>query len=68
MDCAAWKQAKHRSTSMDTFAALSTGIAYLLSGFNTLFPDFRLKRGVHLHVYFETSAVIMTFVDESISM
>jgi len=36
----AWKQAKHRSANMDTLVALSTGIAYLFSVFNTLYPQF----------------------------
>ena len=58
----AWKQLKHGSSSMDTLVALSTGIAYLFSVFNTLFPDFWLERGVHPHVYFEASAVIITFI------
>ncbi|MDR1583678.1 MAG: heavy metal translocating P-type ATPase [Prevotellaceae bacterium] len=57
-----WKQAKYRTVSMDTLVALSTGIAYLFSVFNTLFPDFWIKRGVHPHVYFEAAAVIITFI------
>ena len=36
----AWKQTKHRSANMDTLVALSTGIAYIFSVFNVLFPDF----------------------------
>jgi Cu2+-exporting ATPase len=47
---------------MDTLVALSTGIAYLFSVFNSLFPDFWTKRGVHPHVYFEAAAVIITFI------
>src|SRR5690606_5341460 len=35
----AYKQAKHRSANMDTLVALSTGVAYLFSVFNTLFPE-----------------------------
>ncbi|MDR1340926.1 MAG: heavy metal translocating P-type ATPase, partial [Prevotellaceae bacterium] len=58
----AWKQAKHHSVSMDTLVALSAGIAYLFSVFNTLFPGFWIKRGVHPHVYFEAAAVIVTFI------
>ncbi|MDR1887392.1 MAG: heavy metal translocating P-type ATPase [Prevotellaceae bacterium] len=58
----AWKQAKHHSVNMDTLVALSTGIAWLFSVFNTLFPDFWIKRGVHPHVYFESAAVIVTFI------
>nr|WP_322625523.1 heavy metal translocating P-type ATPase [uncultured Flavobacterium sp.] len=58
----AYKQAKHRSANMDTLVALSTGVAYLFSVFNTLFPDFWHQRGLHAHVYFEASAVVIAFV------
>ena len=58
----AWKQARHRSANMDTLVALSTGIAYLFSLFNMLFPGFWLQRGLHAHVYFEAAAVIIAFI------
>lgn len=58
----AWKQARHRSVSMDTLVALSTGIAYLFSVFNTLFPEFWQSRGMHAHVYYEASGVVIAFV------
>lgn len=58
----AWKQAKHRSANMDTLVALSTGIAYLFSVFNTLYPQFWTDRGLESHVYFEAAAVIITFI------
>lgn len=58
----AWKQAKHRTSNMDTLVALSTGVAYTFSVFNTLFPDFWHKRGLHAHVYFEAAAVVITFI------
>jgi len=58
----AWKQLKHRSSNMDTLVALSTGIAYLFSVFNMLFPEFWLSRGVHPHVYFEAAGVVITFI------
>ena len=58
----AYKQAKHRTANMDTLVALSTGIAYLFSVFNTLFPDFWHERGLHAHVYFEAAAVVITFI------
>ena len=38
----AYKQAKHKSTNMDTLVALSTGTAFLYSTFNTIFPEFLL--------------------------
>ncbi|HRH83843.1 MAG TPA: heavy metal translocating P-type ATPase [Bacteroidia bacterium] len=58
----AWKQVKHRSANMDTLVALSTGIAYLFSVFNMLFPQFWHQRGLHAHVYFEAAAVIVAFI------
>lgn len=58
----AWKQLKHRTSNMDTLVALSTGIAYIFSVFNMLFPDFWLSRGVHPHVYFEAASVIIAFI------
>ena len=58
----AWKQAKHRSANMDTLVALSTGIAYLFSVFNTLYPHFWTNKGLESHVYFEAAAVIISFI------
>ncbi|MBX2974104.1 MAG: copper-translocating P-type ATPase, partial [Flavobacteriales bacterium] len=58
----AWKQARHGSANMDTLVALSTGVAYLFSVFNTLWPAFWTDRGLHPHVYFEAAAVIITFI------
>ena len=58
----AWKQAKHRSANMDTLVALSTGVAYVFSVFNTIFPHFWHERGLHGHVYFESGAVVIAFI------
>jgi P-type Cu2+ transporter len=58
----AWKQLSHRVATMDSLVALSTGIAYGYSVFNTLFPHFWMKQGLHGHVYFEASAVVVTFI------
>ena len=58
----AWRQLKHRTANMDTLVASSTGIAYLFSVFNVLFPDFWLSRGIEPHVYFESSSVIIAFI------
>ena len=57
-----WKQLTHRSVNMDTLVANSTGIAYLFSVFNLLFPDFWLSRGIEPHVYFESASVIIAFI------
>ncbi|MGA0555926.1 heavy metal translocating P-type ATPase [Larkinella sp. VNQ87] len=58
----AWKQARHGKANMDTLVALSTGIAFLFSTFNTVFPEFWHRRGIHPHVYFESAAVVITFI------
>jgi Cu2+-exporting ATPase len=58
----AWRQARHRTMTMDTLVALSTGVAYVFSTFNTLFPHVWLARGLHAHVYFEAAAVIIAFI------
>lgn len=58
----AWKQAKHGHANMDTLIALSTGVAYLFSVFNTLFPSVWTSRGLESHVYFESCAVIIAFI------
>jgi P-type Cu2+ transporter len=56
------RQLKHHSANMDTLVALSTGVAYLFSVFNTLFPDYWHQKGLHAHVYFETAAVVISFI------
>jgi Cu2+-exporting ATPase len=58
----AYKQAKHLTTSMDTLVAMSTGTAYLYSVFNTVFPEYLEGYGLHSHVYFEASSVIISFI------
>ncbi len=58
----AYRQARHRKSNMDTLVALSTGIAWVFSAFNTLFPSFWHQRGLHAHVYFEAAAVVVAFI------
>ncbi|MGY4386508.1 Cu2+-exporting ATPase [Pedobacter sp. UYP24] len=58
----AWKQAGHGKANMDTLVALSTGIAFLFSVFNTVDPGFWHGRGLHPHVYFEAAAVVIVFI------
>ncbi|MFD2162002.1 heavy metal translocating P-type ATPase [Paradesertivirga mongoliensis] len=58
----AWKQANHGNANMDTLVSLSTGIAYLFSVFNTLYPEFWTSRGLHAHVYFEAAVVVIAFI------
>ncbi|MCF2442373.1 cadmium-translocating P-type ATPase [Dyadobacter sp. CY345] len=58
----AWNQARHGKSNMDTLVALSTGIAFLFSTFNTFYPQFWHEKGMHPHVYFEAAAVIVFFI------
>lgn len=58
----AWRQLKHGTSNMDTLVAVSTGIAYMFSVFNLLFPDFWLSKGIEPHIYFEAASVIIAFI------
>ncbi len=58
----AWKKLRHLSTNMDTLVALSTGVAFGFSVFNTVYPEYFLSRGMMPHVYYESAAVIITFI------
>jgi len=58
----AWKRLKKFSTNMDTLVALSTGIAFLFSVFNTLNPQYFLSKGLTPHVYFESAVIIITLI------
>jgi Cu2+-exporting ATPase len=58
----AWKQARHGRANMDTLVAMSTGIAFLFSVFNTFYPEFWHRQGLHPHVYFEAASVVIVFI------
>lgn len=58
----AWRQARRRSANMDTLVALSTGIAYLFSLFNAIYPDFWTSRGMEAHVYYDSVCGVITFI------
>jgi Cu2+-exporting ATPase len=58
----AYRQARHGQANMDTLVALSTGIAFLFSVFNTVYPEFWLSRGLMPHVYYEAATVIIVFI------
>lgn len=58
----AFKQAKVGKANMDSLVALSTGIAFFFSVFNTVFPEFLRSNGLVPHVYFEAAAVIVAFI------
>ena len=58
-----WKQLLHGTANMDTLVALSIGIAFLFSSFNTFWGDAAwTSRGIVWHTYFDASVMIITFV------
>jgi Cu+-exporting ATPase len=59
---AAWAAARHRAVSMNTLVALGTGVAWGYSTFVTLWPGLAERLRLPLHVYFETSLVIIALV------
>ena len=58
----AWAAARHGATNMNTLVALGTLVAYGYSAFATLWPAQAQAWGLPLHVYFETSLVILALV------
>ena len=59
----AWKLLIHASANMDTLVALSTGISFAFSSFNTFWGDQVWgSRGIEWHTYFDASVMIITFV------
>ena len=58
----AWHQLQHGHANMDTLVAVSTGIAFFFSLFNTLYPEYWTSRGLEVHVYYEASSVIIALI------
>ncbi len=59
----AWLQLTHLTASMDTLVALSTGIAFLFSVWNTFWGEQVWgSRGIPWHTYYDASVMIITFV------
>lgn len=57
------KQLRHGTANMDTLVALSTGISFIFSTFNTFWGDAIWGiRGISWHTYFDASVMIITFV------
>ena len=57
------RQLLHASANMDTLVALSTGISFLFSAFNTFWGEsYWGAQGIEWHTYFDASVMIITFV------
>ena len=59
----AWKQLQHGMTNMDTLVAMSTGISFLFSAYNTFLGEQTWgSRGIEWNTYYDASVMIITFV------
>lgn len=58
----AYRNALHGKVNMDTLVALSTGIAFIFSVFNTFYPHYFHQQGIHAHVYYEAATVVIFFI------
>lgn len=59
----ALQQLKNKTANMDTLVALSTGIAYLFSLYNYVFPHTFHQEGTHhAPIYFEAAGIIIVFI------
>jgi P-type Cu+ transporter len=57
-----WKNLTHLYADMNSLVAIGTGSAYLFSLFVTLFPDAMPSDLKVQHVYYDTTAVIITLI------
>jgi Cu+-exporting ATPase len=57
-----WKNLINFNADMNSLVAIGTGAAYLFSLIITLFPDVSASHHNAYHVYYDTSAVIITLV------
>ncbi|MCL4457837.1 MAG: heavy metal translocating P-type ATPase [Nitrospirae bacterium] len=53
---------KHRTTNMNTLISVGTTSAYIYSLAATFMPELFFKGGITPHVYFDTSATIITLI------
>lgn len=58
----AFSQLGRLSVNMDTLIATGTGAAFLFSFIVTIFPEWLTDQGQVAHVYYESAAVIVSFI------
>jgi Cu+-exporting ATPase len=58
----AWKAALHKTTDMNTLVSLGTLAAYLYSAVATFMPRLFEGAGIEVHVYYESAAMIISFI------
>lgn len=57
-----WATLKHFKADMNTLIAVGTSAAFVYSSAITFFPSYFTSRGHQLHVYYDTTAVIITLI------
>ena len=57
-----WGALKHRTSDMNTLIAVGTSAAYFYSMVAVVFPSLFAARGLEPHLYFDTSAAIITLI------
>ena len=57
-----WKNLLHLTADMNSLVAIGTGSAFIFSTLLTLFPELFSDSSTVFHVYFETTAVIITLI------
>lgn len=57
-----WKNLLHFTADMNSLVAIGTGAAFIYSSLLTLFPEIFTVHSENQHVYFETTAVIITLI------
>jgi Cu+-exporting ATPase len=57
-----WNNLKHFAADMNSLVAIGTGAAYIYSLAVTLFPQIVLPAGKSPHVYFDSTAMIITLI------
>jgi len=58
----AWSAMRHRTADMNTLIAVGTSAAYFYSMVAVLFPGYFTAGGLESHLYFDTSAMIITLI------
>lgn len=58
----AWSALRNKTTNMDTLVVLGTSVAFGYSVVVTIFSQYFESIGIPAHIYFETSAAIITLV------
>jgi Cu+-exporting ATPase len=57
-----WNNLKHLTADMNSLVAIGTGSAFIYSLLLTLFPEIFVHNKHNLHVYFDTTSVIITLI------